>query len=92
MAAQTLAANGAKVYITGRRKDVLEASAKAHGADNVLGESGGSIVPLVMDITSKNSIAAAVAHVTKQDGYLNLYAVPVAKSEYSVSDNEQACQ
>ncbi|KAL3489929.1 hypothetical protein BJX62DRAFT_238571 [Aspergillus germanicus] len=72
MAAQTLAANGAKVYITGRRKEVIENSAKVHGSEKALGSSGGSIVPLVMDVTSKESISAIVEHITKEDGYLNV--------------------
>lgn len=72
MIAQTLAANGAKVYITGRRADVLETSARAHGSAEKLGASGGSIVPIVMDVTSKESIKAAVAEITQKEGYLNL--------------------
>lgn len=40
MAAQALAANGAKVYIVGRRKEVLENAAKTHSPDE-----GGSIIP-----------------------------------------------
>ncbi|XXH01645.1 Vacuolar protein sorting-associated protein 74 [Hypoxylon texense] len=72
MIAQTLAANGAKVYITGRRADVLETSASAHGSAEKLGGSGGSIVPIVMDITSKESIKSVVAEITQKEGYLDL--------------------
>jgi NAD(P)-dependent dehydrogenase (short-subunit alcohol dehydrogenase family) len=72
VAAQALAANGAKVYITGRRKEVIENSASVHGSEKALGSSGGSIVPLVMDVTSKESISAIVEHITKEDGYLNV--------------------
>ncbi|KAI1459637.1 NAD(P)-binding protein [Annulohypoxylon moriforme] len=71
MIAQTLAANGAKVYITGRRADVLDTSARVHGAPERLGGSGGSIVSLVMDITSKDSVKAAVATITEKDGFVN---------------------
>lgn len=39
-AAQTLAANGAKVYITGRRMEALENAAKQHSPT-----SGGLIIP-----------------------------------------------
>jgi NADP-dependent 3-hydroxy acid dehydrogenase YdfG len=39
-ATQALAANGAKVYITGRRMDALENAAKSHTPHN-----GGQIIP-----------------------------------------------
>lgn len=42
MASQALAANGAKVYIVGRRQDVLENAAKSHSPDQ-----GGEIIPYV---------------------------------------------
>ncbi|KAI1273515.1 NAD(P)-binding protein [Xylaria sp. FL0933] len=72
MIAQTLAANGAKVYITGRRADVLETSARVHGAPDKLGESGGEILPLVMDVTDKESIKNAVSRIEAKEGYLNV--------------------
>ncbi|RSH89679.1 hypothetical protein EHS25_002230 [Saitozyma podzolica] len=72
MAAQALAANGAKVYITGRRQAVLEAAIKTHGTPEALGEHGGQIVPLVMDVTDKESIQKAVKVVEGQDGFLSV--------------------
>lgn len=73
--AKTLAANGAKVYITGRREEVLETSAAAHGSPEALrgsGGSGGSIVPLVMDVTSKDSIRAGVDKVAEEEGRVDV--------------------
>ncbi|KAI1498020.1 hypothetical protein F5X99DRAFT_394893 [Biscogniauxia marginata] len=72
MITQTLAANGAKVYITGRRADVLETSARIHGSLERLGPQGGSIVPLVMDVTSKDSIKKAVEEISQKESYVNL--------------------
>ncbi|KAI0179843.1 NAD(P)-binding protein [Hypoxylon sp. FL1284] len=72
MIAQTLAANGARVYITGRRADVLETSARTHGSRERLGPGGGAIVPVVMDVTSKESIKNAVAEIGQKEGCLNL--------------------
>ncbi|KAI1174786.1 NAD(P)-binding protein [Nemania sp. FL0916] len=72
MMAQTLAANGARVYITGRRAEVLETSARVHGARDKLGENGGEILPLVMDVTDKESIKSAVSRIEEKEGYLNV--------------------
>ncbi|CAK1360212.1 Oxidoreductase UcpA [Cercospora beticola] len=72
MLTQAFATNGAKVYITGRRTEVLETTAKVHGSAEKLGEQGGSIVPLQMDTTDKKSISAAVELITKNEGYLNV--------------------
>ncbi|KAI1781342.1 short chain dehydrogenase [Hypoxylon cercidicola] len=61
--AKGLAGAGAKkVYILGRRLDVLETAAKAHP----------SIVPVQCDITDKASLQSAVDLVTKEVGYINL--------------------
>jgi NAD(P)-dependent dehydrogenase (short-subunit alcohol dehydrogenase family) len=63
MCTKALAANGCKVYITGRRKDVLQKAAKDAATKELLGDRGGSIVPIEMDVTSKPSIQAAVEEV-----------------------------
>lgn len=63
MMAKALAGAGAKkVYILGRRKDVLEKAAAEHG----------SIVPVECDVTSKKSLQSAVDLVTKECGFVNL--------------------
>ena len=72
MLTQALATNGAKVYITGRRLEVLETTAHVHGTPEKLGLQGGSIVPIAMDVTSKESIKGVVDHITETEGYLNL--------------------
>jgi hypothetical protein len=51
--ATALAANGAKVYITGRRLEVLEAAAKD------LSVSGGEIVAIQADVSNKEGIKSA---------------------------------
>lgn len=61
---QALVANGAaKVYILGRRLDVLNGAAASD--PNV-------IVPVKCDVTSKADLQSAVDLITKQTGYVNL--------------------
>lgn len=61
--ARALAMNGAaKVYILGRRLEVLEAAAKEHA----------SIVPIQCDVTSKQDLQAAVDSIKAETGYVNL--------------------
>ncbi|CEL10274.1 Putative Short-chain dehydrogenase [Aspergillus calidoustus] len=61
--ARALAFNGAhKVYILGRRLDVLEKAAKEHP----------SIVPLRCDVTSKQDLQSVVDQITADVGYVNL--------------------
>ncbi|KAI0166425.1 NAD(P)-binding protein [Xylariaceae sp. FL1272] len=62
MAKGLVGAGAKKVYLLGRRKEVLEEAAKAHA----------NLQPLVCDVGSKESLQAAVDIVTEQVGYLNL--------------------
>ncbi|KAE7996944.1 hypothetical protein FH972_001620 [Carpinus fangiana] len=63
MMAKGLADNGAsKVYIIGRREETLRQAAKYHE----------SIIPLVGDVTSKESLEAAAQKVKQETGYINL--------------------
>ncbi|KXX81305.1 Gluconate 5-dehydrogenase [Madurella mycetomatis] len=62
--ARTLATNGAKkVYILGRRKEVL---------DNAASEFPAVLIPIQCDVTSKPSLQAAVDKITADVGYVNL--------------------
>ncbi|RYP19567.1 hypothetical protein DL765_003294 [Monosporascus sp. GIB2] len=55
-------AGAKKVYILGRRKDVLEEAAALHP----------SIIPVECDVSTKSSLQAAVDFVAKDAGYVNL--------------------
>ncbi|KAK8069636.1 hypothetical protein PG994_006252 [Apiospora phragmitis] len=66
MMSRALAENGAaKVYILGRRADVLQEAAKTIGKPSV-------VVPLTCDVTSKESLKSAVDQVTRETGFANL--------------------
>ncbi|KAL1699025.1 hypothetical protein EV121DRAFT_217072 [Schizophyllum commune] len=65
MIAQGLAANGAKVYIGGRREDVVRKSAEEF-------RGRGTLVPLLLDVTDKSSILAAKDTIASTDGYLDV--------------------
>lgn len=66
MISQGFAANGAKVYITGRRKEVLEKVASTSG------QAGGVIIPLQMDVTDKESILQARNMIAEREGKLHI--------------------
>ncbi|MCJ1312804.1 hypothetical protein MMC25_006480 [Agyrium rufum] len=69
MATQSLAANGAKVYITGRRMEALETAAKEHTPSS----GGGQIIPIgPCDITSKEDLEKLVADLCSKEKHLNL--------------------
>lgn len=64
MIAKALAQNGAaKVFISGRRADVLAEAAAALGP---------SVHPVVCDVSSPESLASAVSEVSSSAGFLNL--------------------
>ncbi|KAK0197874.1 hypothetical protein F5146DRAFT_1130798 [Armillaria mellea] len=66
MIAKAFAANGAKVYITGRRLNVLE-----QAAASVTGVPG-SIVPIQMDVTDEESVKAGAKRIEGVDGKLDI--------------------
>jgi len=65
MTARALAANGAKVYVTGRRVEKLKSAELQDAA------SGGSITGIQMDITDKESIAACVKEISSKEKCVN---------------------
>ncbi|KAI9054152.1 hypothetical protein LZ554_001323 [Drepanopeziza brunnea f. sp. 'monogermtubi'] len=68
MATQALAANGAKVYITGRRMEALENAAKTHEPS-----MGGQIIPIgPCDVTKKEDLERLVAEIEGKEKYLSL--------------------
>ncbi|KAK3670867.1 hypothetical protein LTR78_009311 [Recurvomyces mirabilis] len=64
--AKALAANGVKVYITGRRVEKLK------DAEMQDSSSGGSITGLQMDVTDKDSIKAGVTEISGKEKCVNL--------------------
>ncbi|KAK2046667.1 short-chain dehydrogenase/reductase [Colletotrichum somersetense] len=64
MIAQGLEANGAIVYIIGRRKEVLEKAATTAKHDNIHFIQG--------DITQKSDLERAVSHIKEAHGYVNV--------------------
>ena len=64
--AKSLAANGAKVYVTGRRADKLKDAEMTDSA------SGGSIVGLQMDCTDKQSIQQGIKAISEKEKFVNL--------------------
>lgn len=64
MITKTLALNGAaKIYIAGRRLEVLEKAASSVGTN---------VIPIQCDVTSKESLKEAYDFIKKDTGYLNL--------------------
>ncbi|KAF8635797.1 hypothetical protein AX15_000004 [Amanita polypyramis BW_CC] len=67
MIARGLAANGARVYITGRRMAVLQSV-----VDSWDRSIGGEIIPLPMDVTLKESIMNAKLIIQEREGKLHI--------------------
>ncbi|KAL1738257.1 hypothetical protein HDZ31DRAFT_86211 [Schizophyllum fasciatum] len=63
--ARGFAANGADVYTTGRRTEVLATAANAF-------EGKGSLLPLPLDVTDKSSILHAKDTIAATDGHLDI--------------------
>jgi NAD(P)-dependent dehydrogenase (short-subunit alcohol dehydrogenase family) len=70
MCSQALAANGAKVYITGRRTEAIENAAKSH---NPTHDGSGTIIPIgPTDVTKKEDLEALVKDLQTKEKYINL--------------------
>lgn len=72
MATQALAANGAKVYITGRRTEAIEKAAKEHNPNF---SSGGKIIPVgPCDVRKKEDLEKVVQELQTTHGekFINL--------------------
>jgi NAD(P)-dependent dehydrogenase (short-subunit alcohol dehydrogenase family) len=65
MIAQAFANNGARVYITGRRREVLDQAVKTWGSS--LAHSKGQLIPIECDITNKDSIKSLVEEIQKRE-------------------------
>lgn len=66
MMARALALNGAqKVYVLGRRSEVLTQAAATVSTNN--------IIPLTCDVTSRDDLASAVKQITDEVGYINIF-------------------
>jgi NAD(P)-dependent dehydrogenase (short-subunit alcohol dehydrogenase family) len=63
MMTRALAQNGAKVYIAGRRLEVLQEAASSVGPN---------VIPIQCDVTSKASLEETANFIEKDAGYLNL--------------------
>ncbi|TFY83116.1 hypothetical protein EWM64_g895 [Hericium alpestre] len=70
MISQAYANNGARVYIMGRREDVLKKTVETHGSS--LLNPRGKLISLPCDITSKSSIEQAVKHVQSKEDHLDV--------------------
>ncbi|KAJ7171389.1 hypothetical protein C8R46DRAFT_1262818 [Mycena filopes] len=69
MAAQALAGNGARVYITSRRMDALENAAATHSPPS----SDGELIPLgPCDVTSKEDLERLVAALSEREDHLDV--------------------
>lgn len=89
MASQALAANGAKVYITGRRKEVLEDSAKKHTPSS----GGGSIIPIgPCDVTSKKDLEDLVTQISQKEKHVNLLIANAGITGPKAEPNESDAQ
>lgn len=74
MISKALALNGAKVYITGRRREKLEEAVKLVG--------NGNIIPIQGSVTSREDLQAAVDFITKDSGYIDVLVANAGMTTY----------
>jgi len=84
MAAQALAANGAKVYITGRRLEALQTAAKSHSPSSDGDGNCGQIIPLgPCDVTQKSSLENLVRELEARESHLNIRKISIPPFPFS---------
>ncbi|EIW83268.1 NAD(P)-binding protein [Coniophora puteana RWD-64-598 SS2] len=69
MIAQGFANNGARVYITSRRREVLEEVARTWGSS--LKHPKGALIPIPCDVTDKTSIKALVKQISEKEDHVD---------------------
>ncbi|KAH7392739.1 hypothetical protein BKA66DRAFT_510281 [Pyrenochaeta sp. MPI-SDFR-AT-0127] len=88
MITQTLAVNGAKVYIVGRTEEKLEKVAQVHGKD-----IAGQIIPIVGDISTKNGVQKLVKEIESREKCLcilvNNAGIAPGKTETKANSAEE---
>jgi len=88
MAAQALAANGARVYITGRRQEALSKAAEFHDPDGV-----GQIIPLQpCDVRKKDELEKVAQEVSQKEGYINLLVASAGIPGQKVEPDETSAE
>lgn len=63
MVTQTLAANGARVYITGRTKEKLDNVVSKHGGDKIAGE----IIAIPSDVSTKEGVQKLYSEISSRE-------------------------
>ncbi|KAM4055777.1 short chain dehydrogenase [Hirsutella rhossiliensis] len=87
MMAQSLAANGAKVYICGRTKDKIETASQVHSKGAV-----GDIIPIQADVSSKEEIRALFDEIGSREKCLCILVnnAGVCEATYPVAEAKSA--
>lgn len=80
MATQALAANGAKVYICGRRKEALDRVVEVYSP-----QVEGQIIALPGDVTNKDDIKRLAEEIRQREGGLHILVRPWRSSFLAVS-------
>jgi NAD(P)-dependent dehydrogenase (short-subunit alcohol dehydrogenase family) len=85
MAAQVLAANGARVYITGRREGALEQASKWHDP-----RGKGKIIPCsTCDVTNKSDLEKLAAEIGAKEKYINVLITAAGISGSKVEPDDK---
>ncbi|KAJ5679484.1 hypothetical protein N7462_007728 [Penicillium macrosclerotiorum] len=84
MAAQALAVNGAKVYITGRTQEKLERVSELYN-QNIPGQ----LIPITADVTDKDSIDKLVQEVSSREKFLSIL---INNAGISTGHQDTECQ